>query len=93
MGENANHAVKGGPEESERPGQEGDQKNGYVIPKGLDVLEFRSEVALEIVLDDEDTEEIRVAASAQNVPGKCCKAEAGDGYRMKAAEHFSPAFC
>ncbi len=34
------------------------------------MLEFGSEVALEVVLDDENVEEIRVAAGAKDVPGE-----------------------
>ena len=33
------------------------------------MLEFGCEVALEIVLDDEDPEEIGIAAGAEDVPG------------------------
>jgi len=56
------------------------------------VLEFGSEVAFEIVLDDEDAEEIRVAAGAEDVPGKSGEAEGRDGGGMKRREAFAPAF-
>ena len=59
----------------------------------MDVLELGSEEAVEIVLDDEDTEEVRVAAGAEDVPGKSGEAEAGDGDGMKAAEGVAPALC
>ena len=57
-------------EESKRPGEESEKQNRDVIPERLDVLEFGSKVALEIVLDDEDAEKIGVAAGAEDVPGK-----------------------
>jgi hypothetical protein len=56
------------------------------------VLELGSEEAVEIVLDDEDAEEIGVAAGAEDVPGKSGEAEAGDGDGVKAAEGVAPAF-
>jgi len=43
-------------------------------------------VAFEIVLDDEDAEEIRIAAGAEDVPGKSGEAEGRDGGGMKEAE-------
>ena len=56
------------------------------------MLEFGGEKALEIVLDDEDAEEIGVAARAKDVPGKGSEAKAGDRNGMKAAESVVPAF-
>ena len=50
-----------------------------------------SEEAVEIVLDDEDAEEVGVAAGTEDVPGEGGKAETGDGDRMKAAEGVAPA--
>jgi len=41
----------------------------------LDVLEFGREVALEIVLDDEDAEKAGVAARAEDVPGQGSREE------------------
>jgi KDO2-lipid IV(A) lauroyltransferase len=55
------------------------------------VLEFGSEVALEIVLDDEDAEEIRIAPGAKDVPGKSGETEGRDGGGMKQAEGVTPA--
>jgi len=55
------------------------------------VLEFGGEIALEIVLDDEDAEEIGIAPGTDDVPGKGRKAEAGNGQRVKAAEGVTPA--
>ena len=55
------------------------------------MLEFGSEVAFEIVLDDEDAEEIRIAAGAEDVPGKSGEAEGRDGGGMKEAEGVAPA--
>ena len=55
------------------------------------MLELGSEEAVEIVFDDEDAEEVGVAAGTEDVPGKCGEAEAGDGDGMKAAEGVSPA--
>jgi len=56
------------------------------------VLEFGSEVAFEIVLDDEDAEEVGVAAGTQDIPGEGGQAERGDGGGMKEAEGVAPAF-
>ena len=47
------------------------------------MLEFGGEEAFEIVFDDEDAEEIWIAAGAEDVPGERCYAESGDGCRMK----------
>ena len=46
-------------------------------------MEFGSEEAFEIVFDDEDAEEIGIAAGAKDVPGKCGEAESGDGCGME----------
>src|SRR5580692_2568284 len=75
------------------PWKNGKDKNWDVIPNGLDVLELGSEEAVEIVLDDEDAEEVGVAAGAENVPGESGEAETGDGDGMKAAKGVAPAFC
>ena len=56
------------------------------------MLEFGRQVALEIVLNDEDAEEIGVAAGADDVSGKCGKAERRDCRGMKEAEGVAPAF-
>src|SRR6266849_1775482 len=73
------------------PWKNSQDKNGDVKPEGLDVLELGSEEAVEIVLDDEDAEEIGVAAGAEDIPGKSGEAEAGDGDWVKAAEDVAPA--
>jgi hypothetical protein len=77
---------------AERPRQERHEKDWDVKPKWLDVLKFGSEVALEIVLDDEDAEEIRIAACAENVPGESGEAEGSDGDWVKKTESVAPAF-
>ena len=53
--------------------------------------EFRSEVALEIVFDDKDAEEVGISAGAEDVPGKSREAEADDADGMKATEGVTPA--
>src|SRR5712691_10680327 len=73
------------------PRKEGHKKDRQVKPEGLDMLEFGSEVAFEIVFDDEDAEEIGVAAGAQDVPGKSGEAEGRDACGMKEAEGLTPA--
>jgi len=55
------------------PWKQRDEENGDVKPKGLDVLEFGSEVAFEIVLDDEDAEENRVAAAQRMYQGRAVR--------------------
>ncbi len=55
------------------------------------MLEFGGEVALEIVFDDEDAEEIWIAAGAQYIPGKSGEAEGSDCDGMKEAEGVAPA--
>ncbi len=55
------------------------------------MLEFGREVALEIVLDEEDAEEIGIAAGAENVPGKSREAKSGDGDWVKKKESVAPA--
>lgn len=85
-------AGKSGKQQGRGPGKEGDQNDGEVIPEGLDVLEFGSKEALEIVFDDENAEEVGIAMGAENVPGKSSEAEGGDGCGMKAAKSVAPAF-
>src|SRR5215472_808306 len=80
------------PEKDHRPGQERHQYNRQIKPKGLDVLEFGREVTFEIVLDDEDAQEIRIAASAQNVPGQGGSAESGNAHWMQEPKRVVPAF-
>ena len=75
------------------PWKDCENKNGDVIPDRLGVLELGSEEAVEIVLDDEDAEEVGVAAGAKDVPGKGGEAETGDGDWVKAAKGVTPAFC
>ena len=55
------------------------------------MLEFGGEVALEVVFDDEDAEEIGVTAGAKDVPGKSGEAEGGEGGGMEEAEGVAPA--
>jgi len=56
------------------------------------VLEFGSEEAFEVLLDDEDAEEFGIAAGTEHVPGKRGEAKAGDGDRMETAKGIAPAF-
>jgi hypothetical protein len=56
------------------------------------VLKFGGKVALEVVFDDEDAEEIGVATGAEDVPGKRGDAEGGDCGGLKQAEGVAPAF-
>jgi len=55
------------------------------------VLEFGSQEALEIVFDDEDAEEIGVAAGAEDVPGERGHEEGGQCGGMKKAKGVAPA--
>jgi len=55
------------------------------------VLEFGREVAPEIVLDDEDAEEVGVAAGAEDVPGEGGEAKRRESGGMKEAEGVAPA--
>src|SRR5207253_10838260 len=80
------------PEKDHRPGQERHQYNWQIKPKGLDVLEFGRQVTLEIVLDDEDAQELRIAASAHNVPGQGGSRESGNAQRMQEPNRVVPAF-
>src|SRR5260370_40456558 len=57
------------PKQQRDPGKKSHQQNWPVVPEGLDVLEFGGEVALEIVLDDEDAEEVGVAAGGGGKTG------------------------
>src|SRR5439155_14388147 len=84
-------SLEGCPKQCCSPRQEGHKQNWAVIPEGLDVLEFGSEVAFEIVFDDEGTEKIGVAAGAEDVPGKRGQAERRDRGGMKEAEGVAPA--
>ena len=88
---NVSAPAKGRAQKQQRPWQEGDQEDRKIKPERLDVLEFGGEEAFEIVFDDEDAEEIGIAAGAEDVPGKCGEAESGDGSRMKKAECVAPA--
>src|SRR5271170_3749998 len=67
------------------------ENNRDVNPEGLNVLELRGEVALKIVLEDKDAEEIGIAAGAEDVPGERGETETGDGHGMKAAKGVAPA--
>src|SRR2546426_4272883 len=79
------------PENCRGPRQEGHEQHRNVKPERLDVLEFGSEVAFEIVLDDEDAEEVGIASGAEDIPGKSGEAEGPDRGGMKEAEGVTPA--
>src|SRR5713101_2459953 len=89
---NMDGAFDRGPEEQGHPRQKSNEQDRNVVPERLDVLKLGSEVALEIVLDDEDAEKIRVAAGAKDIPGKSSEAEGRDGGGMKEAEGIAPTF-
>jgi len=89
---NDSKRLLGSGNEQDCPGKNREQRYGKVEPEGLDVLEFRCEIALEIVLDDEDAKEVGIAAGAEKVPGESSEAEARDGHGMKAAKGVAPAF-
>ncbi|OLB38794.1 MAG: hypothetical protein AUH11_05830 [Acidobacteria bacterium 13_2_20CM_57_17] len=55
------------------------------------MLEFGSEIAFEIVLDDENAEEVGIAAGTEDVPGESSEAERSDRGGMKEAEGVAPA--
>lgn len=82
----------GGPEQRQSPGKKCDEKNGDVEPERLDVLEFGSDIAPEIMFDEEDANEIGIAAGASDVPGESREAESGDGDGMEKAEGVAPAY-
>ena len=65
-------------------------KNGAVIPKRLAMLEYGSEISLEIVLPDEDAQKIGIAQRAENVPGQRRCAKYGDDQRMQETKWRAP---
>jgi len=73
------------------PRKQSDQENWQVIPEWLDVLEFGSKEALEIVLDDEDAEKVGVAASAENVPRERGEEEGRNRSGVNEPEGVAPA--
>lgn len=75
------------------PRKKSNQDDRHVKPERLDMLEFGSEEAFEVVLDDENAKEFGVAAGTEQVPGKRGEAKAGEYDGMKAAEGVAPAFC
>src|SRR6266851_6593673 len=79
------------PEENRRPWKNGEEEDGSVVPERLDMLEFGGDVAFEIVLDDEDAEEIGIAAGAEDVPRESGEAKRDEGDGMKEAEGVAPA--
>src|SRR2546425_3666562 len=89
---NARTSFDSCPEHCGGPRQGVHKQNREIKPKGLDVLEFGGEVALEIVLDDEDAEEVGVPAGASDVPGQGREAERCDCDGVKEAESVAPAF-
>src|ERR1700739_3994897 len=78
-----NRAVNREPDQKRGPRKESHQQHRGIKPEGLDMLEFRSEVALEIVFDDENAKEIRVAACADDIPGQSRRTHSNDAHRMK----------
>ncbi len=62
--------VDQGAEAEDGPGHEGDQQDGEVVPEGLVVLVAVGGEALEIVLEEEELVEGRVAALDLDVPGQ-----------------------
>src|SRR6266446_4582577 len=76
---------------NDTPWENRDQYDRAVVPERLDVLEFRGEVAFEIVLDYEDAEEIGIAAGAEDVPRESGEAKRDEGDGMKEAEGVAPA--
>ena len=54
------------------------------------MLEFGRQIAFEVVLDDEDVEEIGIAAGAEDVPGQGSQTERGDCDGMKQTERVAP---
>src|SRR5260370_7879560 len=78
------------PKQQRDPGKKSHQQNWPVVPEGLDVLEFGGEVALEIVLDDEDAEEVGVAAGAEDIPGEGGGAKKRERRRIKKAAALPP---
>ena len=79
-------------EEKDGPRKNCDEDDRQVIPEGLDVLELGGEVALEIVFDDEDAEEVGVAVGAEDIPGKRGEKKSEEGGGMKESEGVAPAF-
>ena len=76
--------------QSHNPRHDREEKDRDVVPEGLDVLEFGSEEAFEIVLDDEDVEEGGIALGAEDVPRQGCEAKDSDGDGMKKAKRVAP---
>src|SRR2546425_7709731 len=89
---NARTSFDSCPEHCGGPRQGVHKQNREIKPEGLDVLEFGGEVALEIVLDDEDAEEVGVPAGANDVPGQGREAERCDCGGGKKTENVAPAF-
>src|SRR5206468_12365074 len=82
----SNSSVNGAPEKERGPWQESNQKHRQVKPEGLDVPEFGGKVALEIVLDGENGQEIGIAAGAESIPRQGRREECGNRHGMKGAE-------
>ena len=76
--------------QEQNPGKDRDQQDRTVVPKRLAVLEDWSQVALEIVLQDEDADKIGIAQRAQNVPGQRRHAEYGDDQWMQETKWRAP---
>src|SRR5258708_33120907 len=62
------------PQKCSGPRKETHKHDWEIKPERLDVPELGREVALEIVFDDEDAEEVGIAAGTEDVPG-----EGGEG--------------
>src|SRR2546427_9107698 len=90
---NARTSFDSCPEHCGGPRQGVHKQNREIKPKGLDVLEFGSEVALEIVLDDEDVEEVGVPAGANDVPRESGEAKGRDCGVGEETENLAPAVC
>src|SRR5271156_3691069 len=81
------------PEKQSNPRQERYQQNRNVEPEWLDVLKFGREIAFEIMFDDKDAKEARIAPRARNIPGQGGGAEREDCCWMQKPKYVAPAFC
>ncbi len=73
-------------EEERRPWQKSNHDDRREKPEGLAMLKNRSEVALEIVFDEENMEEAGIFARAEHIPGKSDDSERENGEGMKHAK-------
>jgi len=84
--------VNAAPQKKGGPGKERYQYDRHIKPERLYVLELRSQIPLEIVLDDENPQKIRIAAGAANVPGQGGGTESHHGHRMKEPKRILSPF-